>query len=58
MDISLSKRKLATVDEEGICVIYDTERKEIINQVGTKIERNFEINIFYKNEPKMIAIFE
>ncbi|CAK5048570.1 unnamed protein product [Meloidogyne enterolobii] len=32
VDISLSKRKLATVDEEGICVIYDTEKKEIINQ--------------------------
>ncbi|KAI1715469.1 intraflagellar transport protein like protein [Ditylenchus destructor] len=32
VDISLSKRKLATVDEEGICVIYDTETKEILNQ--------------------------
>uniref|UniRef100_A0A915D5G1 Intraflagellar transport protein 122 homolog n=1 Tax=Ditylenchus dipsaci TaxID=166011 RepID=A0A915D5G1_9BILA len=32
VDISLSKKKLATVDEEGICVIYDTETKEILNQ--------------------------
>lgn len=33
VDISISKRKLATVDEEGTCVIYDIETKEILNQV-------------------------
>ncbi|KAL3116899.1 hypothetical protein niasHT_001628 [Heterodera trifolii] len=32
VDISLSKRKLATVDEKGICVLYDTEKREILNQ--------------------------
>jgi hypothetical protein len=29
----MSKKKLATVDEEGILVIYDTEKKEVIFQV-------------------------
>ena len=32
VDISTSKSKLATVDEEGICVIYDIEKNSIINQ--------------------------
>uniref|UniRef100_A0A914HDV0 Intraflagellar transport protein 122 homolog n=1 Tax=Globodera rostochiensis TaxID=31243 RepID=A0A914HDV0_GLORO len=32
VDISLSMRKLATVDEKGICVLYDTEQREILNQ--------------------------
>lgn len=33
VDISLFKQKIATVDDTGICVIYDIQTKEILNQV-------------------------
>lgn len=36
VDISVSKRKLATVDEDGVCVVYDTHTHEILNQVWRK----------------------
>jgi intraflagellar transport protein 122 len=32
LDVSLSKRKLATVDENNVCMIFDTITKELLSQ--------------------------
>lgn len=42
VDISLSKRKLATVDEDGTLVIYDIDKKEIVSQVFEQINHRTE----------------
>lgn len=52
LDVSLSKRKLATVDENNVCMIFDTITKELLSQVSVQ---KFGTNLLQKYQLFLIV---